>query len=782
MATFVAEIGQQYALADVMGSLSHILRDARLRLRGAYVLVLVLGVLFSGLIFVYSEDVLNVSRRLIDAELPALNRIAALKVEIMREEAALYDFYATEDHERFEREFTDTQVHVSQLIDEIERQDAQPQLANVRADHAELGHYARDLVTALDSSHLGYAEAHDILAGASSVVREIHAELDVLARLVEGRVRDSAGLTGMTVRKMTHLGVLFSLGIFLIAVFVGHYIDVYVRESAERRKLAVFAERNPNPVMRLALNGDVIYANAAALELAQRMGWDSGQALLPLDAEQRLAVLRSAGERYEVWHYDRDDRALECGIHFLPDLSIFHAYVTDITDRRLSEEKLVHQAYHHPLTGLPNRRMFQEVVEQTLRAPDRGAQRSAVVLLDIDRLKVIIDTLGHEVGDELLKTVAAQLRAALEDSRVLCRGATLYHLEADSFAVFVPIIAGEQTVALLAEKIASACKQVYVDGREYSVSFSIGIANFPEDGNDALTLLKNADSAMHGVKRQGGGGFRLYKPEMNAMAAHWLNLESYLRHAIERNELRLFYQPQIDVRTGRIAGLEALLRWQHPQRGLLSPKEFITVAEDSGLINEIGEWALRTACAQNCSWRKQGTISTTVAVNISGRQFHQQNLVAMIGTLLADSGLPADALEIEITESVAMHDVERTAQTLRELKEMGVQLAIDDFGTGFSSLAYLKRFPIDKLKIDQSFIKNVTTDGTDAAIARAVVSLGHALRLRVCAEGVETRDQLARLRQFDCDEAQGVFYSQPVPPDQIELLSRGHKRLAGAGS
>ena len=763
----------------VFSPLSLLIKDARLRLRLAYAMVLVLGLVFSGLIFLYSEDVLNASRRLVGAELPLLKQISVLKVEIGREESALYDYFATGDRERFERDFAASQRRSLGLIGEIERTTARPELLqHVRADHQKLELLAHDLMRALDDSSVILGESHPTLMRASLEVRDIHAELDALASLTEARMRDSANLTSETVRRMAQLGVVFSLGIFLVAVFIGRYINIYVRESAERRRLAVFAERNPNPVMRLALGGEIIYANAAALELAHDMDADSARVLLPEDLSERLAGLRGDSERYQVWEYERDARCFESGVHFLPDLG-FHAYVMDVTERRVSEDKLVHQAYHNPLTGLPNRRMFQEVVEQTLRAPDHRGQRAAVYMLGLDRFKVVIDTLGHDVGDELLKAVAARLRGALDEARELALNASLYQFDGDVYAVLVPAIPSGQTAVLIAEKLIDGFKApFYIADRELFVSASIGVAIFPEDGRDALTLLKNADSAMHGVKEQGGGGFRLYKPEMNAMAVHWLSLESYLRHAIERDELRLYYQPQVDIRSGRVVALEALLRWEHPARGILSPKEWVGLAEDSGLIVPISEWALRAACRQNREWRNRGVLQSIIAVNVSGRQFHQQDLPRLVEDVLADTGVPPDALELEITESVAMQDIERTVTMLRELKGMGVRLAIDDFGTGFSSLAYLKRFPIDKLKIDQSFVQHLTSDDTDAAITRAVVTLGHALKLKVGAEGVQSREQLARLRQYECDLAQGTLYSAPAPAHEIEQFLHAHPRLA----
>ena len=761
-----------------MERLASAIRDPRLRVRAAYVVVLVLGALFSILILAYSQDVLNVSQRLVRGDLPLLGQIGALKSEIGRLETAVYDYHATGDVARFERDRAASVHAAAGLLGEIERAYGPNEpLPSLQASLAELDSAAgrlRDTLPVLPDTR----RPNPLLERVSALARETYAELDALAGLIEARAVVSADVTQDAVRRMAQLAILFSMAVFLIAVFVGYYINLYLRESVERRRLSVFAERNPNPVMRLSFAGEIIYANAAAHDMARRMGAESARVLLPADLTERLRRLRGGAERYEVWQYQREARSFECGVHFLPDLRIFHVYVADVTERRLNEERLVFQAYHHALTGLPNRRMFQEVVEQTLPAPERADTQAAVLMIGVDRLKFVIDTLGHATGDQLLQAIAARLRLTLEDSRGLARNLALYHFDGDLFAVLVPGASGSQVPLQIAERVSARSAQpLYVAGREFFISFSIGIALFPEDGADAATLIKNAGSAMQRVREQGGRGLRLYKPEMNAMAMHWLALENYLRHAIERDELRLYYQPQVDVRSGRVASLEALLRWEHPERGTLSPQEFVRLAEDSGMILAIGDWVLRAACAQIRAWRDRGVRVATVAVNISGQQFHRQNLPALIDAALTEAGLPADALEVEITESVAMQDLERTVNMLHELKQMGVRLAIDDFGTGFSSLAYLKRFPLDKLKIDQSFVRHLAEHGADAAIVRAIITLGHALRLRVSAEGVETREQLVRLQQYECDEAQGTLYSQPLPAQRVESFLQASSRF-----
>lgn len=548
----------------------------------------------------------------------------------------------------------------------------------------------------------------------------------------------------------------------------------------EARRAAGFLEQHLGPLLRLGRQGEVAYGNRAAIELTRELGAASLRELLPADLPDRLGRLRADPARRARWQYLREARTLEADARFLPDTGTFYVSISDVTARRLREERLVYRAYHDPLTGLPNRHMFEEVAERTLGAPANGAGRAAVLLIGADRLRLVTDTMGNATAEQLSQAFAARLQTALDACREQCRNASLYQFEGDVYAVFAPGVGSGPVAAEMAQRLVTrAGEPLYVAGREFFLDASVGIALFPDDGGDAAELIKNAASALAGARSQGGRGFRLYKPEMNAMASHWLALENYLRHAIERDELKLYYQPQIDLRTGRIVALEALLRWHHPQRGTLLPDAFIRLAEDSGMIYAIGDWVLRTACEQNRRWRERGVLDTTVAVNVSARQFHRQNLPALVRQTLADTGLPPHALELEITESVAMEDAARTAETLQQLRGMGVRLAIDDFGVGFSSLAYLRRFPIERLKIDRSFVRHVATDATDAAIVRAVVTLGHALGLRVGAEGVETREQALRLRHAECDEAQGLYYSRAVPADALEAYVRARREEAG---
>jgi diguanylate cyclase (GGDEF)-like protein/PAS domain S-box-containing protein len=440
----------------------------------------------------------------------------------------------------------------------------------------------------------------------------------------------------------------------------------------------------------------------------------------------------------------------------------------DITEQKQAEENLLHMATHDALTGLPNRSLLQDRVSQAIGHAERALREVAVLFIDIDRFKNINDSLGHAAGDALITTLARRLRCSVRTVDTVAR------VGGDEFVMVLTDVTRESDVTqILPNLIEAITEPVPVEGHQLSVTASIGIALFPRDGIDVATLLKNADTAMYRAKDAGRNMFRFYAQEMNADAVDRLRLENDLRNAIRGDELLVYYQPQVDAATGRIVAAEALLRWRHPRHGLISPGDFIPLAEEIGLIVPIGEWVLRRVCAQLSAWREAGLAGLRVAVNLSPRQFRQHNIVDMIRAAMADHDLPPGWLELEITEGSLMHNPEETAALLEELSEMGFHLAVDDFGTGYSSLAYLKRFPLHALKIDRSFVSDIETNRDSAAIAAAVIALAHSLGLKVVAEGVERAAQMDYLRGLRCDIAQGFLYGRPMPADEfITLLER----------
>lgn len=441
------------------------------------------------------------------------------------------------------------------------------------------------------------------------------------------------------------------------------------------------------------------------------------------------------------------------------------------TQQRLRQAELAIQqlSNYDFLTGLPNRILLEDRLNQAIKQALRDGHHLGIMFLDLDQFKQINDTLGHAYGDNLLKQVSRRLEGCLRKSDTVAR------LGGDDFIIILTGVRQCEHISQVACKILDALSEpLLLDGHEIFTTASIGIAIYPHDGNDPHQLLKNADIAMYQAKEQGRNAFQFFSREMNNKAEERLLLDNRLRRALERQEFFVLYQPQMNLLTGKMIGMEALVRWEHPEMGLVTPDKFIPLAEDSGLIIPIGEWVLRTACQQNKIWQEMGFGPLRMAVNLSGRQFKQQRLVESIAAILTETGLEPSLLELEITESTIMHNAQKTIVTLRRLREMGISLAIDDFGTGYSSLSYLKYFPIDRLKIDRSFVLDVTTDPDDAAIAEAIISMAHSLNLKVTAEGVEQHEQLHFLTQRNCDEMQGYLVSRPISADDFtRLLQQG---------
>ncbi len=446
----------------------------------------------------------------------------------------------------------------------------------------------------------------------------------------------------------------------------------------------------------------------------------------------------------------------------------YEGTVEDITERHLYQARIEQQANYDTLTGLANRSLLNDRLEQAiLQAASYGA-RLAVVFIDLDRFKYVNDSLGHDVGDRLLQGMAERFKACVREFDTVAR------LGGDEFVLLLNGQSGPDSVATILERVLESVAQPWRHGtREFEVTCSVGVALYPDDGNDAAALLKHADSAMYRAKEHGRNNFQFFTDDLNLLMKERFEIENNLRRALERGQFELHYQPRVDLKQRRVVACEALIRWRLTSGESVPPSKFIPVAEETGLIGPIGEWVLRTACLQNKRWQEAGLPPCVVSVNVSPRQFRREDFIATLKSALLDTGLNPAYLELELTENMVMHDGEQMIETLREIKRLGVQIAVDDFGTGYSSLSYLKRFPVDRLKIDRSFVGDIAADTDDAPIVRTIIALGHNLGLKVLAEGVETEAQLKFLTDNGCDEMQGYHFSKPVSAWRMrKLLAR----------
>ena len=449
------------------------------------------------------------------------------------------------------------------------------------------------------------------------------------------------------------------------------------------------------------------------------------------------------------------------------------ALVRDITERKQAEEQIAYLAYHDNLTGLPNNRLFKDRLQQSIAHAERNNTLLAVMFLDLDRFKLINDSMGHNVGDKLLQIIADRLTEGTRRQDSIGKNVTfdansVARLGGDEFTILLEKVSGQQAITTVAKRLIDLCaRPILIDGHEIFTSASIGISLYPIDGNETESLLKNADTAMYHAKKQGRNNFQFFDTSMNQASVEQLAIETSLRKAIENNELALYYQPQISISTGLIVGMEALLRWKHPHKGFISPTAFIPVAEETGLITSIGEWVINEACKQGALWANQGYLPVAISVNLSAKQLREERLNDIIARILHETGMNPKYLGMELTESAIIIEPERALARLQSIKSLGIKLSMDDFGTGYSSLSYLKKFPLDTLKIDQSFIHDLVTNNEDASLVKAIISMAHSLGMDVIAEGVENQDQMEFLRLNDCDIIQGYLFSRPLPASEL---------------
>jgi len=550
------------------------------------------------------------------------------------------------------------------------------------------------------------------------------------------------------------------------AVVVVHDVTARRRESAQAQRLAAIPRESPNPVLECDPDGAVVYANPATRHLLAEVGTPLEDGFLPRNHRQLVAAALAAGQPMRTVEVVVDDRVFSWTYHPHPQLGVVHLFADDITARRAVEDQLRHDALHDALTGLPNRHLFMErLARAVLQERRREGYLFAVLFLDLDRFKVVNDSLGHSVGDELLVAVAGRLRNSVRETDTVAR------FGGDEFAVLLDDIGAVEDAVRAADRMQQAlAAPVSLSGYEVFTSASIGIALSSTAYGRPDHLLRNADMAMYRAKAAGTGRHELFDRAMHALALTRLQMETDLRRGMERDELGLHYQPIVDLRTGRISGVEALLRWLHPERGWIAPGDFVHTAEETGLILQIGRRALAEACRQLKAWQAATPAAgeLCVSVNLSVRQFSQADLVEQVAAAVAESGVDPELIRLEITESVVVENLEAAAATLKRLRALGVHVYLDDFGTGYSSLSSLHRLPIDALKVDRSFVSRIGEGGGEQMVG-TVATLARNLGVSVVAEGVETRAQLAALRALGCEFAQGFLFSEAV--DAAALLA-----------
>ena len=738
------------------------------RLVLAIALVVTLAVTVAAFTWSRGETVMDTTSTLVQGDLPLVGALFDLKISVQREEPILYEYYASADQEQFreahERNWSKVERGMGQLA---ARFPADPSVAQVRESLSRIQQHAADLDKVMSQQQIDWDGARAILVKVTEQSRRANGTLNVLMSQVRASCAERGRLTQTLVNEVVLLVAAFSVASVLLLFAALHFLRGYLREAETRRQLALFPERNPHPILSVSGDGTVHYANPGARQLCAQLPETGNQpgALLPADLAQRLDGLAGGSAEVGSLEYEKFGRVFSCKIHHVAGQQLAHVYLLDITEQRRIEQRLHHQAYHDPMTGLPNRYRLDE----RLAARLEEGRPLCVWLISVDRFRMFVDGFSRRSADAVLIETVQRLSAAMVAGEGEAPGRELFRLDGAQFAVLDTADAhdGDHLVSALQ---GSMHEPMVVENCEILLTLSIGGSSAPHDGNDADTLYRCADRALQAVRKSGGGNQMRYNVALEASLVERLELETALRRACERNEFVLHFQPQVATDTGDLLGFEALVRWHHPQRGLVPPATFIPLAEETGLINDIGAWVLEQACQRASAWHRAGLRDFTVGVNISARQFRDVDLPALVRRTLESTGLDPGCLDLEITESVAVHDVERTIATLHALKATGVRLSIDDFGTGYSSFAYLKNFPVDRLKIDRSFISRIDSDAGSAALARGVIALAASLGLEALAEGVETEQQRRMLAAFGCHAIQGYLVCRPKPDAELRAF------------
>ncbi len=739
----------------------------RLSITFLYLLVIALGATLSYWIYHQGHQVDRQHRELLTEKLPLLREIAFLGQNYTEHERILYEFYATENLSLLHRELSRNNALIETSIEKLKTQPlSEETLKAIAGNYQTRQSIAQQLITTLNSnSDARWDDARNYLEKITDLGNEASPKLNTLVEEIQTQLRQSQDQSSEQLDNMSNLVSGFSVLLVLIALASGFMIASRLKEAKEKRRLALFVERNPNPVASLDWNGKLKYQNPTWKFLEKELG----QSLLPRATQNKIEILKANAHAQIGWQEQIQDYCFQATLYKQTELHNFTLYIEDVTQRKRAEKELEYLAYHDPLTNLSNRQKLELDASYWMQHSTR--QALAILLVGVDRFSQVTASHGFKVGDQIILSVKDRLEHCLKELKTDEHQSSLYRFTGAKFVVLLRSH-DEEDIQIFAREVAHHIQAKMLDfianihGHFY-LHLSLGVSFFPEHTDDFNTLLQNADAAYTSARKTGGNQYVVFDQNMSQSEKKWLETEVDLRFALHQQQFYLMYQPKVCSNTSEMRGVEALVRWQHPDKGLISPTEFIPVAEQSGLIVEIGEWILQQACKQTCHWIRSGMKDLVCAVNISPMQFLNFNFLNMVKTVLENTQLPPQHLELEITEGVLMHDVQRSTLILNALHAMGIKIAIDDFGTGYSSLSYLKSFSLDKLKIDKSFIDNITSSEADRAIVQTIINLAKNLQLKVIAEGVEDKKQLSILKQYGCDEIQGYLFSKPLYADEL---------------
>ena len=737
-----------------------------------YALVILLGCGLSLIVYYSGKQIDQATHKLVQHDVQSYAVFQQLRNELSEQERNLYEYYASFERTYFQLAFKENQSNIEQIVSSLEHEFGQlPPLKNIRASQNQV----ISLATALDenllkrnSAQTDWDLARQQLSEISETRRAIHPFINQLTAITSSNIEESRQDVTDYMNRVYFIVVLYSLASLIIALVVVRALKAYIQSAARNQRLSLFPKRTPNPIISLDAHNNITYSNPATKRLLKKLGAQPEQAELlisgELEEQQKLIKLRNIN--FNMFEFVFAGATLQCELHRLSDQNQWDLHITDVTAQKNLENKLHFQAYHHPETGLENQYKFRE----TLSLACASADNFSLGLIEIRSYNRMLASLSFEKTQQVVGAISAILNKTCHDFGA---DIELYHIGDKHFAVRIPGGKCKETTSALVKLLNTNTRDSeHINGHKIQLDF--GFACFPTDAEDTERLINNARIALNASASDEHSDFMMFDEKIGNEIKRQGELLQSMQHTLSQDGFQLYFQPQFSIRQNKIIGAEVLLRW-HKQQQWISPSEFIPIAEQSGLIIPLGEWVLNKACLKAKEIHDQGYSDLVFAVNISPKQFSGPDFVSSVARALHHSGLAAKNLELEITEGVIFNNEKTTIENLRQLKAMGVKLAIDDFGTGYSSLNYLKQFPIDKLKIDQSFVRQMHTDDADQSIVRTIINLGNNLNLTLIAEGVEEEVQLNLLRNMGCDEIQGYWYSKPLDDGYFRYFLQSDK-------